>query len=436
MSTYRPGDLTPIRSLKQLEDYFRPERPVAGRMGVEWEQLPVGRDGRLSAFSGRGGVESALRVLAARHPAIREGRHITALTFPRGGMVGLEPGAQVEIATPPETRLDALHRFLARLDAELARAAGEGFALRPWGLAPSNHEEDGADVPKARYVILKDHLLAAGRRGRQMMKLSASSQFSIDYLDEGDLAAKTAAVLRLLPYLVACTANSPVRMGRLTRWKTQRPLIWRGTDPLRCGLPAFLFEKENAYGRWARYALGRPVLMAVREGRFVPGDGRTFLQWWRKPGAAAPLTMEDWDLHMSTLFPEIRSRGYLEVRTLDSLPLPLLMAVAALHKGLLTDGDVLAGWVRLLPERSPAEARRDLLAAARSGMSWAPERGPAPARALTRFLDAAAEGLRGLSEDPAWLAPLGALVRRGLCPADLWRRGPGGSWQGPEATLP
>lgn len=436
MSTYQPGDRTPIQSLKQLEAYFIPERPVSGRMGVEWEQLAVTSSGRLVPFGGRGGVESALQTLAARHAAIRERSHITALTLPRGGMVGLEPGGQVEIATPPERRLDVLHRFLSRLDAELGRAASEqGFSLRPWGLAPMNGEEDFPDVPKARYAILKAHLLATGRRGRLMMKLAASSQFSLDYVDEEDLGTKSRAAIRLLPYLVACTANAPVYRGRSTGWKTRRPWIWRGLDPRRSGLPAFLFSQDGGYRHWVRYGLTRPLLMLVRDGRFVAGNGRDFLSWWREPGPAGPLTMEDWDLHMSTLFPEIRSRGYLEIRTLDSLPLPLLMALAALLKGLLTDGAVARTWGRFIPMPSPPEARAALLEAARAGAAWRPEKGPTPDRAVLRLADAASEGLKGLSEDPAWLEPLRDLARRRVCPADFWRRGPSGGWQGPEGVL-
>lgn len=436
MSTYQPGDRTPIQSQNQLEAYFIPERPVPGRMGVEWEQLPVNSAGRLVPFRGKGGVESALQTLAARHPAIREGSHITALTLPRGGMVGLEPGGQVEIATPPEKGLDALRRFLSSADGELGRAAaGQSFSLRPWGLAPMDGEEDLPDVPKARYAILKAHLMASGRRGRLMMKLAASSQYSIDYLDEEDLGTKSRAAIRLLPYLVACTANAPAYRGRAAGWKTRRPWIWRGLDPRRAGLPAFLFSPEGVYRRWVRYGLTRPLLMLVRDGRFVAGDGRDFLSWWREPGARGPLTMEDWDLHMSTLFPEIRSRGYLEIRTLDSLPLPLLMAVAALLKGLLTHGDVMRAWGRFIPMPSPPEARASLLHAARAGAAWSPERGPAAARALPGLMDAAAEGLRGLGEDPAWLRPLRDLVKRGNCPADLWRREPSGGWQGPEERL-
>ncbi len=434
MSTYQPGDRTPITRRSQLTDLFAPHSPREGRVGLELELLPVRQDGRLVPYAGPGGVEEMLARLSPPHEAVREGEHLTALKPARGGMLGLEPGAQVEIAAPPLDTLGEVEAYLRGEMEELARSSAEsGFRLAPWGVAPMDGEEDLADVPKARYDILRAHLLRAGSLGRRMMKLTASTQVSFDYRDEADLPRLVRTAATALPYVLAFTANGPVYRGRRTRWATQRPKIWRHTDRLRCGLPAFLFEDRVTYTAAARWAAGRPLILMVRDGRFLPGDGRTFAQWLGDPRDRGPVTVEDWELHVSTLFPDLRLRSYLEIRVLDALPLPLVLAVAALFKGLFAE----AGGRRLalsgLPCRGRADLGRALMEAARHGPRWVPAEGPSPAEAAKALLATSAEGLRSVGEDAGRLEPLAELVGRDLCPSMLWRKRPDGGWSGPAA---
>ncbi|MGC8723788.1 MAG: glutamate-cysteine ligase family protein [Acidobacteriota bacterium] len=437
MSTDRPGDKTPVESLSQLCAAFEPKEPVRGRLGVEWEQLPVDPSSRLVPYAGERGVESLLAALSPPHEAVRENGHVTAVRLRGGGMVALEPGGQVEIASPPVDSLETVHRFLARVLKEVdGEARRRGFRLVPWGVAPHNGPEDLPDVPKRRYLLLKRHLEAAGARGRRMMKLTAATQVALDYQDEADMAAKTRGALAALPYLVAFTANAPVAGGRRTRWLSQRPWIWRGTDPRRCGVPGFLFSERLGYAELVRYALDRPVLFLMRNGAYVPVGERTFRRLLKSPGELGPVTLEDWDLHLSTCFPEVRLRGYVEIRTLDSLPLPLAMAAAALFKGLLALEGPLAEWDALRPAYTPALLRRSLLEAARYGPHWQPPVGPPAEVVLRKMLMTAAEGLVALGENPCWLAPLRELVERSSCPADFWRRDEAGVWRGPEDPDP
>jgi glutamate--cysteine ligase len=432
MSTDRPGSRTEIASARQLTETFRPQNPSRGRLGIEWENLPLDEEGRLVPFHGPGGVEGLLESVAGVHRPVREKGRLIALRLRGGGTVGLEPGAQVEIAPPPSDSLDALHRSLAQTWRMLDGAARtRGIRLSAWGLAPMDREEQWPDVPKARYGILKAHLLRSGTRGRRMMKLTAATQFCLDYLDEEEMRHMASGAARLLPYLMAATANSPVYAGRRSRWASQRPWIWRGTDPLRCGLPAFILSPRLGYGDWVRYGLDRPVLMFLRGGEYVAGDGRTFREWWKRPGALGPLTVGDWELHWSTLFPELRLRRYLEIRTLDSMPLPVALAVAAFLKGLLSAPGGGAEWRALLPERTPAQLRADLLEAARAGAGWRPPGRPLKA-AMAGLLDAAGKGLSVLGEKEIWLAPLRELADRGSCLADLWFRDASRVWRGPQ----
>jgi glutamate--cysteine ligase len=433
VSTYQPGDRTPITRCSQLTDLFAPHAPREGRVGLELELLPVKPDGHLVPYAGAGGVEEALARLSPPHEAVEEASHITALKPRGGGMVGLEPGAQVEIATPPADSLGELETFLQRTARELeTSAAASGFRLAPWGVAPTDGEEDLPDVPKARYGILREHLLAAGSMGRRMMKLTASTQVSFDYKDEADLTRMVHIAATALPYVLAYTANGPVYGGRRTPWATQRPKIWRNTDRKRCGLPAFLFGEQVTYAGAARWAAGRPLILMVRDGRFLPGDGRTFAEWLRNPGERGSITVEDWELHVSTLFPDLRLRSYLEIRVLDALPLPLVMSIAALFKGLFAEAGGRAIARSGLPRPGRTALGRALLQAARHGPRWTPDEGPAPAEAGKALLEASTRGLRSLGEDPARLDPLRDLVSARACPADRWRKGPENRWLGPE----
>lgn len=438
MSTYGEGDTTEIKAYRQLLGYFVPEFAEQGRLGVEWEQLPLDGSNRVVPYEGDSGVEALLDRVGGRHDAVLEEGRTSALRLLGGGTVGLEPGGQLEIASPPLGNLNTLFRFLARTFKELdGPARAVGFRLAPWGGAPHTEPEDVPDVPKARYRLLKAHLEQAGPRGRRMMKLTAATQICIDYDSERDMARKVGALLRIMPYLVAFTANSPVSSGRRTRWLTQRPWIWRGTDALRCGLPRFLFARELQYSDFVRYGLSRPVLFVVRKGRYVRGDGRSFREWWKSPGETGPLTLDDWSVHLSTLFPEIRLReGYVEFRSLDSAPLPVVLGAAAFLKGLLCDPGGLSLVETLLPAPTAAGGRDALLAAARYGPRWKPGALPAPREIMMRLLDAAAEGLSRLQEYEGWLTPLRQLTDKNVCPADLWRKDENGIWWGPEDPDP
>jgi len=437
LSTYQPGSPEPLRRFGDLLALFEPAAPREGRVGAEWELLPLGPDGLRVPYGGGTGISALLEeVRREGHLAIREGRHLVALRWKGGGIVGLEPGGQLEFASPPSDRLADLERFFRSAGGRLARGARAlGYGLEAWGLAPNEPPERLPDVPKVRYRVLAEHLRKTGDRGRWMMQLTASTQVSLDYVDEEHLRRATDGALRALPYLYAATANAPVAQGHPTGWASLRADIWRRTDRARCGLPPHLFSARLGYEAAARWALSRPVLFMVREGDWVPGDGRSFGEVWKSPGPLGPLTAEDWSLHVSGLFPDLRVRGYLEVRVLDSLPLPLVLGAAALLKGLLARRDGFR-WTAAFPAPSPGLSRRELRRAARSGARWVPETGPAPAEAWPRLLRAAREGLRDLGDEPGSLEPLATQARSRRCPADGWVRAADGPWQGPANGLP
>ncbi len=432
MTTYRRGDRTPIEEPALLREAFVPENPVPGRMGIEWEFLPVADDSRLVPFGAPGGVCELFGEMEGGGYRLDMERGIPiGLHTGDGAFVGLEPGAQVEVSTRPFTRLADLFAQLEGHRERLeAGARTRGWRLAPWGLAPHNGPEDNPDVPKERYGLLRDYLQDRGSRGRWMMKLTASVQMSLDFPSEEGLELQMDGLLRVLPYLTGWLANSPVSNGRKGRWKTLRPFIWRRTDRLRCGLPAFFF-RPGLISSWQEYALTRPVIFLVRDGAWHTGGNRTFREWLEDPRELGPITMEDWDTHLSTLFTDFRLRSYLEIRTLDAVPLPWLCAAAALCKGLFGDPQRIPSWRDLIPAPSRRTWGRNLYRAAEGGGDWIPIDGPPPRKVGPPLLEQARLGLQALGEDPDALETLSRSIPSGTCPADHWYRSAGGCWRGP-----
>lgn len=436
MSTYVSSDSTPVTSASQLEEHFRLPHPSPGKLGVEWELLPVNEEGRLVPFFGARGVEALLkRLRSPKDGIIEDNGHLIALELPDGGMFELEPGGQVELAAPPKERLADTQAFLRSQVARAEKNARSlGFRLAPWALAPLNAPEDNDDVPKSRYRILASHLRARGDRGRWMMKLTAATQITLDYEDEAHLAEMVRALLPILPYLTALTANAPVYGGRPNGWQTLRPGIWQRTDPDRCGLPDHLFSEGFGFRSLVDYGLSRPAVFFVRDGQWVPGGGRTFAEILDNPGELGPITIADWRLHNTAIFTDLRMRGYLEIRTLDALPLPLIMACAALFKGLLgrRGGQQ---WAEAFPRAEAQPLRTALLDAGRLGTAWRPQTGPGLFEGWKMLLDAAMAGLAAQKEPDSYLAPLEELAREKRSPSMGWVQNDDGLWQGPELGI-
>jgi glutamate--cysteine ligase len=404
-------------------------------MGVEWELLPCLPTGFLAPYLGERGVEGAFLDLAGRGYGPHEERGaVVGLSAPSGAFLGLEPGAQVEVATPALDGLADLESELRTHYLAIQGAAHRaGWVPMPWGLAPRNGPEDLPDVPKERYLLLADHLRRKGSLGRWMMKLTAATQISLDTLGPESLGDQVDGALRLLPYLAGWLANSPVARGRKSRWKTLRPKVWCGTDRARCGLPPFLFRAADPVGEWLRYYLSREALFFVRGGQWHRGDGRAFGQWLKAPGPMGPLTADDWTLHTSTVFPDLRFRGYLELRVADSVPLETLLGASALCKGLLGDPARVRSWRDILPAPGRLSTRRNILAAARGGGEWFPEAGRDPKEAAPDLFREARRGLEALGDDGGYLEPLERSARQGRCPADTWTRHRMRGWSGPDA---
>lgn len=336
----------------RLVDYFREAFKPAERrrVGMELEKMGVDAATRLPIpYEGpRASVRGALEFLRERRGGdpVFEGDHLIGLEAPWGA-ISLEPGGQVEWSSRPADGLDDLDRDLAAHLAAM-REAGEALGI-VWLDAGVNPETPVASMPwlpKARYGIMREHLGARGRLAHRMMTQTASIQCAFDFSSERDWIRKFRAAALLAPVATALFANSGRADGKETGFRSFRQAIWRETDPARCGLPAVVFDPGFDLARWTEWAAGVPTIFFRRGGGLVASRGEPFQVLAGRCGCDA-VTIDDWELHLSTIFTEVRSYSYLEARTADLQPDTLALAVPAFWAGVLYDDDALDGALAL-----------------------------------------------------------------------------------------
>lgn len=345
---------------------------------------------------------------AARVPWSRITAVVRALpALPGGSRVSLEPGGQVELSGPPCADVATA---VAALRADRAVLAG-ALAAERLGLALLGADPLRAPRrvnPVARYAAMEEHFAAqgCGTSGLAMMNSTAALQVNLEAGAPGEWEARVGLAQLLGPVLVAVSACSPVLAGRRTGWCSSRRLVWDGLDAARC---APLPDGAHPAGRWAEYALAAPVMLVRDGGGASAVRTRTSFAEWvtgETPLGGRPPTGADLDYHLTTLFPPVRPRGYLEIRYLDAAPEPWWPAVAAVTATLLDDP---AAADRAAAACAPVAGRWS--DAARVGLA-----DPALHRAALDCLDAAARAVPdALRPDVTALAEL---VERGQSPGD------------------
>jgi len=375
-----------IHTRQHLLDYLEhgavPRR--GWQVGMELEKMgrAVGT-GRPIPYDAPGGAPSVRRVLEALHARlggdpVYEADHIIGLDGD-WGTVSLEPGGQVEWSSRPMRHLESL---AAALDHYLVTAASVGpetgirwldVAVEPkWAVA------DMPWMPKARYNIMREHLGRTGRQAHRMMTQTTSIQCAFDYDSPDDWKRKFRAASLLSPIAAALFANSREADGHDTGFHSFRVEIWRDTDPARCGLPDVVFDPAFDMEMWVDWVLDVPSIFHHRARGLVPSGGVPFRKLMERTGCDA-LKPEDWETHMSTIFTEVRSYSYIEIRSADLQPDDLVFSVPALWAGIIYSEDgLLAAEDIGRPFATPASWSEAMDVAARRGVEdGSPLREPA-----------------------------------------------------------
>jgi len=434
-----------IEDRSQLVDYFaRGEKPrERWRIGTEHEKFVYWKtpDHRAPSYEEPGGIHALLIGLTEfGWKPVYEGENIIALSGPDGA-ISLEPAGQFELSGAP---LTDLHQTCAETGRHLqqVKAVGDRLGIGFLGLGMW-HDKTRAELPimpKGRYEIMLRHMPRVGNLGLDMMLRTCTIQVNLDYASEADMAKKFRVGLALQPLATALFANSPFLEGKPNGYLSYRSHIWSDTDPARTGMLPFVFEDGFGYDRYTEYALDVPMYFVYRDGKYIDAAGQSFRAFLKGELPAYPghkPTIDDWADHLSTAFPEVRMKQFLEMRGADGGRWGRICALPALWVGLLYDDaaldaawDLVKGWT--IGER---QALRD--AVPKLALD-APIPGGAKLKDIAgQVLDIAAAGLNARARfnasgdnESGFLDPLREIVRTGKVPAQILLDRFNGDWGG------
>lgn len=408
-----------ITDKSQLVDYFFQscKKESDFKIGVEFERLGVdSKTFHAIPYSGERGVHSFLKNLSQQEPyeVIEENGNILGL---KGECcdISLEPGAQLECSTMPIAELEVIANKISLSNQKFKELGDEmGIIWIGYGIQPLSVNRDIEMIPKKRYDIMSNYLPNKGSHALVMMKETAGIQASIDYSSEEDAMKKLKVSLAISPYLTAMFANSPIRSGNLTGYKSFRAYGWLHTDNDRCGLISKkIFNDDFGFSDYVEVLLDVPM--------FFKHTGMTFREFIAQGGA----TMDDWMLHMTTFFPEVRMKNFLEVRNCDCQKSDMALAFPALIKGILYNPESLGHAWELVKHQS-WEQRNYL-------RHHVPKNGITEISDIARELVAIAE--ISLGHEAIYLEKLKELLEDNKTPADIIIKNWNTAWNGDVKNL-
>ncbi len=430
-----------LQSLDDCVNYFHagetPEEDWV--IGTEHEKIAVYEDTfERVPYEGERGIAVLLERISKQGEwvPILEGSKIIGLK--RGGAsITLEPGGQFELSGAPlATIKETCAEFNSHVDQVKAISEDLGIVWLSLGVDPLHPVSDVPVMPKSRYQIMRDYLPTRGSLGLEMMHLSATVQANFDFSDEADMVAKVRTAMGCTPLVSALFANSPFSARGENGFVTKRLAIWADTDPDRCGLLPFVFDSGFGYERYTDWALDVPIFFLIRDGHYIPAGGLTFRGFMENGLEGHRALLSDWDMHLTTLFPEVRLKQIIEVRGADAVPRELTCALPAIWKGLLYDADALDQAWDLVSSFTFEERVEGQVSVARKGLGA--ELGGQSVKPLAdQLLEIASGGLDRISTrrgieggEQNFIAPLRRILESGKSPGevmlDRWRN----EWNG------
>ncbi|MEN8195010.1 MAG: glutamate--cysteine ligase [Pseudomonadota bacterium] len=353
MSAHSSDGGSHITDKRELVEYFeRGNKPrEAWRIGTEHEKFVYDLAGhRPLAYEGSPGIKALLEGLRRfGWEPVFEGDNIIALRMADGCSITLEPGGQFELSGAP---VESIHQTCLEVNEhlrEVKEVCGEmGAGMIGLGFHPKAPRAEIPWMPKGRYKIMRRYMPTRGGLGLDMMTRTCTVQVNLDFSSEADMVKKFRVALALQPIATALFANSPFTEGKPNGFLSYRSQIWTDTDPDRSGMLPFVFDEGFGFERWADYLLDVPMYFVYRDGDYIDVAGKSFRDFMagklegfegQAPGIG------DWVDHMTTAFPEVRLKHFLEMRGADGGPWRRICALPALWVGLLYDDAALdAAW--------------------------------------------------------------------------------------------
>ncbi len=439
-------DPTPIETRDELVAWFEAgiKPPSEFRLGTEHEKFVFTADGHKTVpYGGERGIRALLDGMQAAlgwEPIVEQDNIIGLYDPTWGGAISLEPGGQFELSGAPVETVHGTHlELLHHLDTARAVGAPLGLGFMGLGFTPDWTRADIPQMPKGRYRIMTNYMPKVGKLGIDMMYRTCTVQTNLDFSSEADMVKKLRVALALQPVGTAMFANSPFTEGKPNGFLSFRSEIWRDTDANRSGMLPWAFESGMGFERWVDYALDVPMYFVKRGDKYIDAAGQSFRDLMAGKLPALPgehASISDWANHISTIFPEVRLKRYLEMRGSDSGPWPMFPALAAYWVGLLYDSQSLdAAWD--LVKDWTAEERQALRDAVPTQGLNASIRGRTLREVAQQTLEISVQGLvrrrkfdSEKRDETQYLLPLQEIVARGTTLAEELLKAYHGPWNG------
>ena len=412
------------------------------RIGTEHEKFAFSLNTlKPLTYAGPNGIRVLLEKLTefGWEPVLENGQPI-ALTKPDHSSITLEPGGQVELSGAP---LETIHQTCREVTGHIKQVkdvADElGAGILGLGYQPKWSLDDVGWMPKGRYKIMREYMPTRGSLGLHMMLATCTVQVNLDFRSESHMVEMFRAALALQPLATALWANSPFRDGKKNDFLSFRSHIWTDTDPDRCGVMPFVFEDNFGFESYVDYMLDMPMYFVYRDGQYIDASGRSFRDFMAGKMPVLPgetPSIKDWEDHLTTAFPEVRLKKFIEMRGADGGPSKNLCALPAFWVGLLYDDQALADVTSMISDWSYDEvsALRDEVPIA---ALKTPFRGSTLQDLAKDVLAIAKQGLErrakldGSGQDETvFLNPLHAIAESGITPAEELLAHFDGDWAG------
>jgi glutamate--cysteine ligase len=428
-----PADSKELNNKNELIEYLASgcKPSTRWKLGTEHEKFGYTLDDlRPLPYEGERGIRVLLTALAEDfdwQPVYEDGQ-IIALLDETGASITLEPGGQLELSG---ALLDNIHQTCTEVNTHLkqVRAVSEhlGIAFLGMGFQPKWRREDMQWMPKARYRIMRAYMDKVGSLGQDMMSRTCTVQVNLDFSSEADMVHKFRTSLALQPIATALFANSPFTDGQPNGYVSYRSRVWEDTDPDRTGMLPFVFDGEMGFEKYTDYMLDVPMYFVYRDGKYLDATGQSFRDFLDGRLPVLPgekPTLKDWEDHLTTAFPEVRLKRYMEMRGADGGPWARLCALPALWAGLLyhqpsldAAWDIAADWT--MEERLKLRSE-----VPRLGLG-AVVRGRTVRDIALEIIELARQGLAGRARlnaagdnETGFLSPLQDVAERGETPAE------------------
>jgi glutamate--cysteine ligase len=441
------SDTAPLSRDQLIHAMSKGEKPRdQWRIGAEHEKFGFDKSTlRRPAYDGPGGIKAMLDGLTRfGWTPVEEAGHVIALERRNAkgfsASISLEPGGQFELSGAPLKDIHDICNETGQHLMEVKQVADQlNLGFLGLGFDPMWRREDIPVMPKGRYDVMRAYMPKKGRLGLDMMLRTCTIQANLDFDSEADMVMKFRTSLALQPIATALFANSPFTEGKPNGFLSARANVWTDTDPDRTGMLDFVFEDGFGYERYADYALDAPMYFAKRGETYVDLSGQSFRAFMDGKLDALPgdrATAQDWADHLTTLFPEVRLKQYLEMRGADGGPWSRICALPALWAGILYDAPSLAAAWDLCKDWDIAEHERLRRDVTRLGLK-AEVNGRSVRDIAVDMVNIAKQGLKnrarfsgGMVDERGYITELEDIADSGVTSADRLLELYNGEWGG------